>query len=139
MRAIIGYGNELRGEDAFGLDVIKKLQNYSCEDTKLISAFCLTPELVLELLEVDEILFIDACYETQDFYALACSIQKSRSNLSHQIEPQTLIALLENVYHKKVDYWIYSMLTNNFDEICDLQQYDQCIDALTLYISIQVH
>ena len=42
MRVIIGYGNELRGEDAFGLDVIKELQKLSLKDTKLISVFQLT-------------------------------------------------------------------------------------------------
>jgi hydrogenase maturation protease len=139
LKVIIGYGNELRGEDGFGIEVIKKLQSYKHEDIKLISAFCLTPELVLELLEVDEVLFIDACYDVENPYTFACSILKNGSNLSHHIEPQILIALLQKVYHKEIDYSIYSMLTCNFEKIENTQKYQQCIDDLASYLRDLFH
>ena len=134
MKVIIGYGNELRGEDGFGIEVIKKLQSYEHEGIKLITLFCLTPELILELLEADEVLFVDACYDVENPYTLACSILKNGSNLSHHIEPQILIALLKEVYQKEIDYSIYSMLTCNFQRVENTQKYQQSIDDLASYL-----
>ncbi|MDD2356991.1 MAG: hypothetical protein PHX13_03650 [Thiovulaceae bacterium] len=136
MKIIIGYGNELRGEDGFGLEVIKKLQSFAHKDIKLISVFCLTPELILEVLDADEIIFVDACYDGENHYALACSLLKNSSNLSHHIQPQILIALMEDLYEKKVDYSIYSMLTYNFEMIEDRDRYDQCIDNVTSFLIV---
>lgn len=136
MKVIIGYGNELRGEDGFGVEVIRKLQFLIPKDIKLISAFCLTPELILEMLDADEIIFVDACYDEENHYALACSILKNGSNLSHHIQPQILMALMRDVYEKKVDYSIYSMLTCNFEMIEDTQKYYKCIDKVTSFLIV---
>ena len=133
---IIGYGKELRGEDGFGVEVIRKLQFLIPKDIKLISAFCLTPELILEMLDADEIIFVDACYDEENHYALACSILKNGSNLSHHIQPQILMALMRDVYEKKVDYSIYSMLTCNFEMIEDTQKYYKCIDKVTSFLIV---
>ena len=103
MRIIIGYGNTLRGEDAFGVDVLNQLQQYSVKkqltSTKLITVFQLTPELCLELLDAQELVFIDACYSNTEHYRLACSMESFGSiNLSHHISPKVILSLLSNVY-----------------------------------------
>ena len=111
MRVIVGYGNELRGEDAFGVDVIKKLQKFYLKNTKLISAFQLTPEIVLELLEADEIIFIDACNNEKNHYALACSLSEQSSfNLSHHISPKIIVSMLESLYKKRPNFFVYVLI-----------------------------
>jgi hydrogenase maturation protease len=136
MRVIVGYGNELRGEDAFGVDVIKKLQKFHLKNTKLISAFQLTPEIVLELLEADEIIFIDACNNEKNHYALACSLsEQSRFNLSHHISPKTIIAMLESLYDKHPNFFIYSMMTKSFDNIKNEKIYKMRIEQIVHHIS----
>lgn len=137
MRVIIGYGNNLRGEDGFGVDVIDELQNHILKDTLLIKTFQLTPELVLELLNADEIIFIDACFSYAHNYKLACSLIKGKSNLSHYISPQLLMELLKSIYMIAPNYYIYSMLTNNFDEIVDEILYDNAIKDIVKYLSFQ--
>lgn len=128
MRVVIGYGSSIRGEDAFGLDVIKELQNSPLKDTKLISAHQLTPEIVLELQEADEIIFIDACHDEKSPYALACSLaEQSSLNLSHHISPKTIIYMLKNLYAKNPDFYIYSMMSNNFESITDDKRYKEKI------------
>lgn len=128
MRVIIGYGNELRGEDAFGIDVIKELNNLSLENTKLISTFQLTPELCLELLEADELIFIDASYSGFHQYILACPIEISyNQSLSHFLTPHTLMTMLQAVYNHNPEYKIYSMLTDSFEKIWDNKKYQKCI------------
>lgn len=137
MRAIIGYGNELRGEDAFGLDVIKKLKKLELKDTKLISAFQLTPELVLELLEADEIIFVDASLDEQHHYILACPLMEQNSlNLSHHISPKTIIYMLNSLYGKYPEFYIYSMLSNSFYEIADKERYEESIKSIAKELTI---
>ncbi len=139
MRIIIGYGNTLRGEDAFGVDVINQLQKHSVKkyltNTKLISVFQLTPELCLELLEAEEIIFIDACYSNTEHYKLACSIESfDFNNLSHHISPKVILSLLSNVYNKHPKYEIWSMMTNSFDNIFEVDSYTFCINNAVYYL-----
>lgn len=135
MRAIIGYGNELRGEDAFGLDVIKELQKLSLKDTKLISAHQLTPEIVLELQEADEIIFIDTCLDEKNPYALACSLSRqSGLNLSHHISPKTIIYMLKSLYARLPDFYIYSMMSNSFERITDNRRYKERVSMTAEHI-----
>lgn len=132
MRIIVGYGNELRGEDAFGVDVIKHLEEKCPEDTKLISTFQLTPELCMDLLEAQELIFIDACYSSMHQYKLGCSIEISdRQNLSHHICPKTIITILSELYNCRPNYKIYSMLTDSFDSIWDKKKYQECVENLS--------
>lgn len=135
MRAIIGYGNSLRGEDAFGLDVIKELQNSPLKETKLISAHQLTPEMVLELQDADEIIFIDSCHDEKNKYALACSLLEQRSlNLSHHISPKTIIYMLKNLYAKNPDFYIYSMMSSNFDVVEDKRRYRESVERVSKHL-----
>lgn len=139
MKTIIGYGNNLRGEDAFGVDVINQLQKCSkdniLKNTKLISTFQLTPELCLELLDSSKIIFIDALYSNKRPYLLACSLEKSIStNLSHNISPEIIISMLENLYNHKIEYEIYSMTTCNFEKILDEKKYETCVNKVFEFI-----
>ncbi len=135
MRAIIGYGNSLRGEDAFGLDVIKELQKVPLKETKLIAAHQLTPEMVLELQEADEIIFIDSCHDEKNPYALACSLnEQSTLNLSHHVSPKTVIYMLKNLYAKNPDFYIYSMMSDSFDVIEDKRRYRKCVERVSKHL-----
>ncbi|WP_310441624.1 hypothetical protein [Sulfurimonas sp.] len=135
MRVIIGYGNSLRGEDAFGLDVIKELQRLSLKDTKLISGHQLIPEIVLELLDANEIIFIDTCHNEKNNYSLACSLaQQNNLNLSHHISPKTIIEMLNTLYGNHPDFSIYSMMSGSFDEIMDLNKYRECVNVVSKHL-----
>lgn len=135
MRAIIGYGSSIRGEDAFGLDVIKELQNFPLKETKLLSAHQLTPEMTLELQDADEILFIDSCHDEKNPYALACSLaEQSTLNLSHHISPKTIIYMLKNLYAKNPHFYIYSMMSNSFESITDNKRYKEAIRIVSRHL-----
>jgi len=135
MRAIIGYGNELRGEDAFGPDVIKELQKHPPKETKLISAHQLTPEMLLELQEADEIIFIDSCYDEKERYTLACSLSEQNGlNLSHHISPKSIVKMLNTLYDKHPDFGIYSMMSSNFDNIEDINSYERTVHITAEHI-----
>jgi len=131
LRIIVGYGNDLRGEDAFGVDVVNLLQKQKLKNTKLISAYQLTPEICLELLDADEIVFIDAAFSNENHYAIACDIMEQQNvNLSHHIYPKVVISLLNSVYNKFPKFLIYSMLTNEFDTILDVDKYNKSLKSV---------
>ncbi|XOB61938.1 hypothetical protein ACMC56_15240 [Campylobacterota bacterium DY0563] len=129
MLIIVGFGNELRGEDAFGIDVLSSLQKFKLKNTKLISTFQLTPELSLELKEAKRIIFIDASYSEENQYKLACTLENnSSSSLSHHITIKTLMTMINTLYNKEPSYEVYSMLTNSFEEIKNKKDYERCIE-----------
>lgn len=131
MRVIVGFGNNLRGEDGFGVDLINELQKYTLPHTKLISAFQLTPELALELKEFDEIIFVDAAYSEFHHYAIACNIEQTQvNNLSHHITIQMILEILHTLYNHFPKYQVYSMLTNSFDIIVNSEKYLKNIEEI---------
>ena len=136
MRVIVGFGNDLRGEDGFGVDVIKELQKHTLANTKLISTFQLTPELALDLKEYDEIIFVDAAYSEIEHYALACNLEKNcyNSSITHHISIFMIVNILNNLYNHFPQFTIYSMLTNCFENIKSEKQYQKNIKTIVKHI-----
>lgn len=135
MRFVIGYGNELRGEDGFGIEVVKQLEKHSLNDTKLISCFQLTPELCLKLLDAKKIIFVDAAYSSQFHYAMACSLEgEITSSLSHHIGFKTIVSILKDLYGKTPEYEVYSLLTDSFDNIEDKKLYTKQIEQTVKFL-----
>ena len=135
MRVIVGFGNDLRGEDGFGVDVVKELQKYPIQNTKLISTFQLTPELALELKEYDEIIFVDAAHSESNNYALACNIEnKTNNTLSHHISIQMILSILNTLYKSFPQHQVFSMLTNSYDSILNQEKYNENISKTVKYI-----
>ncbi len=135
MRVIVGFGNELRGEDAFGVDVVKLLQELPLKDTKLISLFQLTPELCLDLLDADEVFFIDASFCESNHYALACSLENQTTlTLSHHISINTIKEMLNTLYNHYPNIEQFSMLTCSFDEIKNRDLYERRVNEMVKYL-----
>jgi hydrogenase maturation protease len=136
LQIIIGFGNELRGEDSFGIDVLKRLQNSNLSDTKFISTLQLTPELCLELKEAKNIIFIDAAYSLDESYILSCSLKQPNfsSSISHNLSIEVILAMLEKLYDKKIDFEIFSMQTKNFDKIVNKKRYEEAIKKTVNFI-----
>lgn len=132
MRVIIGYGNDFRGEDAFGIHVIEELEKLDLPNTKLLKKFQLTPELTLELLDATKIVFVDASFCKTNHYTLAVPMDKNMNNqnISHQLSPHTIIEMLKLLYDVRVDYEIYSMMTCEFERIVDERKYWKCVKTL---------
>lgn len=127
-RVVVGFGNDLRGEDGFGVEVIKELEKQQLQDTKLISTFQLTPELALELKEFDEIIFVDAAHSENHHYALACNLESKNSiNLSHHISIKMIMTILNTLYEVFPKHLVYSMLSSSYDFIFDEEKYKKNI------------
>ncbi|MCD4758823.1 MAG: hydrogenase maturation protease [Arcobacteraceae bacterium] len=134
-RVIVGFGNDLRGEDGFGIEVVKQLQKYPLKNTKLIRTFQLTPELALELQEFDEIIFVDAAHSDTNHYALACNLEKTNQNtISHHISIEMILSILNSLYDSFPTFQVYSMLTNSYDIVKNQEKYNENIIKTVKYI-----
>lgn len=123
MTSVVGIGNELRGEDAFGIDVvkqIKKINKFHC-----MEVMQLLPEHCLELKEAKKIIFVDASLGQS--YNLATPLPSYESGFTHQITPFIFMELLDKLYAYKGQFFIYSMQTQNFDKIIDTNKYQTCV------------
>jgi hydrogenase maturation protease len=109
MRLFIGIGNPLRGCDRFGLEIVEYLSEY-----ETISLHQLTPEDILLLQKCDEVIFFDASYgDTHG--AIACSIDKSSSTLTHKLSIHDFMTLANEYYGKSIEYSIYSIICSEFE------------------------
>ena len=57
---VIGYGNTLRGDDGVGYRVAEAVVDWRLDGVKALPCHQLTPELVEEMIEVQQVLFVDA-------------------------------------------------------------------------------
>jgi len=132
---IIGYGNTLRADDAFGSDAIALLEQKSLKNTTCESAFQLTPEMALSFLDYSHIIFIDTAFSLSNEYALACSLENSNAlNLSHHISAFHLIDILNTLYDHYPTFEIFSMLGNNFEEIYDTAAYQKALETTVEFL-----
>ena len=136
MTSIVGFGNPLRGEDAFGHDCIKELKKEICsKDINFLTAQQLVPEHCLELIDSKKIIFLDATFDEKNHYALGNSLQRNEQNrLSHHISPNTIVYALKNLYYKEFDYEIYSIFTNSFEKINCEKSYKQSVERVVSFI-----
>lgn len=60
---IIGYGNELRGDDGIGAKVAQAVADWHLPSVKALVTHKLVPELATEIVQADYVIFVDACGE----------------------------------------------------------------------------
>ncbi len=135
MQIIIGYGNELRGEDGFGIEVARRLRQSNLRDTKIITPFQLTPELCLELLGAEKITFIDAAYDPYAPYALAVPLPREEQRMSHRLSPHLLMHMLRFLYGSSCRYELFSLCCCDFDAIADDKAYHTALERVVSFIT----
>ncbi|MFZ2300348.1 MAG: hydrogenase maturation protease [Gallionella sp.] len=92
-RLIIGIGNPSRGDDALGSLCIERLQALQLPDTELLTDFQLQIEYVLDLLDRDEVIFVDAAASGAEPYTFGLlAAQADHSVTTHAVSPSALLA-----------------------------------------------
>ncbi|MEL6556330.1 MAG: hydrogenase maturation protease [Cyanobacteria bacterium J06621_11] len=118
---VIGYGNELRGDDAVGVQVAKTIANWHLPEVKAIVTHQLLPELAVEIAKADYVIFVDACGEescARNVQLTPISVQKESSPtvaLTHTHSAQGLLALTQKVYDSVPQAWLLQVPTESFD------------------------
>jgi hydrogenase maturation protease len=140
---IFGYGNLDRQDDGVAWHVIKAYQKSSlhpnadevCEwislSGELVTAFQLqlTPELAQEIKQFDRVCFIDAhtgsVPEEIHFEILSPTFQ--HSPLTHHLTPNSLLAIIQTLYHKDMDAVLLSIRGYEFEFLQTLSDRTQTL------------
>ncbi|NOK60186.1 MAG: hydrogenase maturation protease [Chloroflexi bacterium AL-W] len=116
---VIGYGNDVRRDDAVGIRTAEAVSAWNLPDVQVITVQQLTPELAERIAQARLVIFLDA-YELQDEPANSndeslihthlltpTDTAYTLSSLDHTGDPRYLLALTQAVYgYVPPTYWI---------------------------------
>ncbi|MBS2006259.1 MAG: hydrogenase maturation protease [Cyanobacteria bacterium SZAS TMP-1] len=127
---IIGFGNEISGDDAFGPAVIEELRRQLPQlsiSVDLISTRLPGPELAEKIAASTGVIFVDAAADiepgallcldlhTADEPAAARAGRGRASAFSHYCQPQSLVGLAETLYEWRGPAFLLMAGSNNFE------------------------
>ena len=105
---VIGYGNELRGDDAAGIRAATRVAE-RFPASRVIVARQLTPELADDIAAASQVVFIDAYAANGNGARLrierVCG-ENVRNVLGHRGDPAGLIALASGLFGGSADAWV---------------------------------
>jgi hydrogenase maturation protease len=105
---VIGYGNELRRDDAVGPRAARAVAAWRFLGVEGIAAHQLTPELAELIGEAERVVFVDA---GRDDVVLMRPLEPSRTThvLGHAGEPRELLALAAALYGRRPAAWLITL------------------------------
>jgi hydrogenase maturation protease len=114
---VIGYGNELRGDDAIGQMIARIIKSRGLLSVKSIAVHQLTPELSEPLASARLAIFVDACVDYQSDKVKVISLLPSYSqNINgHICDPQSLLYLAKFLYNNCPETWLITVPGVNFE------------------------
>jgi hydrogenase maturation protease len=113
---VIGYGNELRGDDAVGPIVARAVGARSWPGVEAIAVQQLTPELAERLHQAELVVFVDARVgEEEGVRSQILEGPGSAPRLGHTSDPRWLLELTELVYGRKPAAWLLTIGARGLD------------------------
>ena len=119
---VIGYGNSLRNDDGAGQKVAEKIEKWELPSVHTLSVHQLTPELAVDMAQVDVVIFVDVIATNPEKPASVQieELQATNDNISlgHVCDPRSLLACTKMLYGKLTQaYWVLIPAVNfNFGE-----------------------
>jgi hydrogenase maturation protease len=110
---VIGYGNELRGDDAAGPRMARRLARRR-SDADVRAVHQLTPDLAEALAAADVAVFVDASADGNGCVRLRRLIPREGSDLGHVSDPCRLLALAEAVCGRRPEAWLVTVPAAGF-------------------------
>ncbi len=118
---VIGYGNELRGDDAAGPIVAAAVADWHLPSVRTLSVQQLLPELTEEIVQADYVIFVDACRQNCNRsiqiepIVIGDASHDAHPASSHVYEPWTLLKLTESLYGYHPQAWLLQVPIECFD------------------------
>ena len=115
---VIGYGNPLRCDDGVGWHLAQELlQTCNSPDVEIIARVQLTPELAEPISRASLVLFVDASRELTTGRTRQERIfpRGEKVALNHQMSPEGLLQLADDVYYARPEGHIFSIGAELFD------------------------
>jgi hydrogenase maturation protease len=115
---VIGYGNDLRCDDAVGQRVSELVAKWKLPNVFAIAVRQLTPELAEMLADVNLIIFVDV-YAAQagetDVRVQPIDLSETTELMSHMGDPRSLLALTRALYGRVPQAWWVTVPGVNFE------------------------
>lgn len=114
---VIGYGNELRGDDGVGQRVARAVEEWRVPNLQSLAVHQLTPELAEELAVVDRVIFVDAYTEVIKPEVKVCRLEPANSVAAtgHTSDPEMLLAIAQALYNAAPQAWWIGIPAVNFE------------------------
>lgn len=100
---IIGYGNELRGDDAAGPLAARQL---AAAGFNAIDSVQLLPEFAERIAAASKVIFIDCCVDVTPGEIAVNQIKPAESHRLHDLSPESLLALTKLLYHAQPEAYL---------------------------------
>jgi hydrogenase maturation protease len=112
---VIGYGNELRGDDAVGPQVARRVAGWRRPQVDGLAVHQLTPELAPALRDVDTVVFVDACADGEEGEVCVRRLEAGPgAGVGHTSDPRWLVALTEAAYGRRPEAWLVTIPAADF-------------------------
>jgi len=110
---LIGYGNELRGDDAAGPALARAAEGTA--GVRALAVRQLTPELAAEVARADAVVFADACPGTTAAESVPLTPRCHSIALGHACDPSWLLGLAATLYGRCPGAWLLALPAVRFD------------------------
>ncbi|MDX2034683.1 MAG: hydrogenase maturation protease [Blastocatellia bacterium] len=115
---IIGYGNELRGDDGAGLAAARLLAESLGEEVEVVSCRQLTPELSEAASRAELLLFLDAAAEAPGevrVREIPAEATGAAPAFTHHLTPGQLLHLAQSLYGRAPRAFLITIGGESFD------------------------
>jgi hydrogenase maturation protease len=104
---VIGYGNELRGDDAIGRHIARAINAWQLQGVVSTDLHQLLPETADLIRSFDTVVFIDASLDSSILEVSVTPViaHKTDSFGTHQGSPESLVALCRAIYGRAPEAW----------------------------------
>ena len=104
---VIGYGNDLRGDDAAGRSAADRVAAWKLPAVRVLSLHQLTPELADPLVAADRAIFLDAHPAGDDPAVRVRPISPvpHTNRFGHSSDPRALLAFTKTAFGRSPEAW----------------------------------
>lgn len=113
---VIGYGNELRGDDSLGPLVARAVAAANIPGVRILTARQLLPEFAADLAQARLVVFVDASKVGSEngIEVQLLTVEDTIDWFTHHADPCTLLALTQAIYGQAPEAWWLVVSGRNF-------------------------
>jgi len=128
---IIGYGNDLRGDDGVGPKTVEAVAALELPGVQCRTCHQLTPELAETISRASRVVFVDAGVESGESVEVAAlSATEDAAARTHAVSPAALLAMARELYGKCPPAWLVTIpieSTAHGESLTPLAQRGMCV------------
>jgi hydrogenase maturation protease len=114
MYLVIGYGNELRRDDAVGPCVARAVADWALPGVEAVAVRQLLPELAEQVARAREVLFVDAAADDRHVSFRLVESEQRTPVLAHTGSPAELLAVVAALYGRRPRAWLLRVPASDF-------------------------